>query len=272
MDPLPPPVPDLASFVRGFVGGYYIVAYLTLTLYGMFLAQVYHYAFNVGEDERILKYTVVVVTFLETCHTAFILHATYDYQVLSFGKPGNFVKIPWSAGVSIATGMVITLIVQSFYIRRIYVPAVDISIAGLLIFYLLRSRTGFKSTDHLVHTLSAYAVNTGFITMCSSTLSLIMFFVMQDNIVFAGLIVMTGKLYANSFLGNLNARDRLRNHKVEIKGSSAIDSSYTISNEGSQRPPPGIQVYQQSLRVVTSDSSANMSSEHLSKAVRAGHK
>ena len=43
--------------------------------------------------------------------------------------------------------------------------AVDVTIASMLIFFLWKARTGFKSTDRLIHTLMAYTVNSGAITM-----------------------------------------------------------------------------------------------------------
>lgn len=47
--------------------------------------------------------------------------------------------------------------------------AVDILIASILIYYLYKAKTGFKSTDRLIHSLMAYTVNSGFITMYVQT-------------------------------------------------------------------------------------------------------
>ncbi|TCD62143.1 hypothetical protein EIP91_007295 [Steccherinum ochraceum] len=217
-------VENLPKFVNDLLSGYLVIVYLTLTLYGMLLAQVYHYALHARDDAKLLKYTVALVAALETLHTAFMLHATYVYGVLNLVDPLNYLTIPWSAGIAIALGMLIVLVVQTFYIRRVYVlskrsflPTFILSFflflrAPVLIFYLYQSKSGFKRTDHLVHTLSAYAVNSGAITMCCSTLTLVtvrfsdfsvwnisvtsdiyQFFVMEENLVFAGLILMSGK-------------------------------------------------------------------------------
>lgn len=86
----------------------------------------------------------------------------------------------------------------------------DVTIATVLIYSLRKSRTGFKKTDHVVEKLMVYAVHTGAITSLGSLGVVFMFVFMKESIAFAGLSAITNKLYANSLLGTLNARQALR--------------------------------------------------------------
>ncbi|KAF4594330.1 hypothetical protein EYR40_009133 [Pleurotus pulmonarius] len=51
--------------------------------------------------------------------------------------------------------------------------AADLSIAVALVFWLLKSRTGFKRTDSLLNTMMVYAVNTGLLTTICGFTSLV---------------------------------------------------------------------------------------------------
>ncbi|KAI0076925.1 hypothetical protein K474DRAFT_1662308 [Panus rudis PR-1116 ss-1] len=97
---------------------------------------------------------------------------------------------------------------------------VDLLIAVTLMYYLHRSRTGLKHTDHLIRSLMAYIVNTGAITMIVSIAIVLTFVFLKGSLLFAGLVQMSSKLYANSLLGTLNARNLLRRKadmmKVEL--------------------------------------------------------
>ncbi|KAI0079347.1 hypothetical protein K474DRAFT_645046 [Panus rudis PR-1116 ss-1] len=96
---------------------------------------------------------------------------------------------------------------------------VDVLIAGILIFQLHRSKTGFRDTDSVIRSLMTYTVHTGAITGVVSLAIVISFVCLEDNLLFAGLATITTKLYSNSFLGTLNTRELLRSkkrHVVEI--------------------------------------------------------
>jgi len=287
------------------VGGYFIIVYLSLILYGIVIAQTYTYALHAKDDPFILKLTVTVVGVLETVHMALMLHSTYLYSALDFGHPQLLPLIPVSAGASVMLGMVITACVQMFYIRRIYIlsaknwllttivsvmlfvrvpfsftagalmytlhtwnefrvqigplvavcvglglsAVVDITIASMLIYYLYKARTGFKSTDRLIHTLMAYTVNSGFITMICSTLAVVTFFVLPQSLVFAGLVQMSSKLYANSFLGTLNARQRLRTKSTSASTQRPSGNSGSAGSGKARH----IEIFQETFKAATHD-------------------
>ncbi|TFK55108.1 hypothetical protein OE88DRAFT_1779786 [Heliocybe sulcata] len=87
---------------------------------------------------------------------------------------------------------------------------VDLTVAASLIYFLRTRRTGFSSTDNRIRTIMAYIINTGALTGIVSVMALISFFSFQTTLVWLGLVEIQSKLYANAFLGSLNARKIMR--------------------------------------------------------------
>ncbi|CAL1703787.1 unnamed protein product [Somion occarium] len=88
---------------------------------------------------------------------------------------------------------------------------VDGLIAICMMILLRHKQTGFNSrTDNVLRWIMAYSVNTGAISMVVSIVIAITYSTMQDSLLFVGLVILTGKLYANSLLGMLNARALMR--------------------------------------------------------------
>lgn len=88
--------------------------------------------------------------------------------------------------------------------------ASDLSVTLASSWLLVKSRTGFRRTDTIINTLMLYTVNTGLIVSIDAALSLITYVAMPDNFVFLGFYLLLSKLYLNSYLAMLNARDDLR--------------------------------------------------------------
>jgi len=88
--------------------------------------------------------------------------------------------------------------------------ASDLSVACALSWLLFRSRTGFRRTDTLINSLMAYTVNTGLIVGIDAALGMITYIVMPSNFIFLSFYLLLSKLYLNSYLATLNARDDLR--------------------------------------------------------------
>jgi len=103
--------------------------------------------------------------------------------------------------------------------------AADIIIAVSLVYFLLRSRTGFERTDSLITTLAIYAINTGLLTSICATCAVITFAIMPTNFVWISFFWCLGKLYCNSLLASLNSRRKLR-AKVLPPG----DSTFVLTN------------------------------------------
>ncbi|KAK7693059.1 hypothetical protein QCA50_002624 [Cerrena zonata] len=98
-----------------------------------------------------------------------------------------------------------------------------------MFFFLWRSRTGLKRSDSVIRWLISYVVNTGVVVMLGSIAVAITFSVLKGNLVFAGLIILQGKLYANAFLGTLNARKMMRQNFNRTGTSVPFDSGYELS-------------------------------------------
>ncbi|KAI0325104.1 hypothetical protein GY45DRAFT_1261525 [Cubamyces sp. BRFM 1775] len=128
---------------------------------------------------------------------------------------------------------------------------VDMLVALTLTFYLKRGRhTWHKESNSMVNRILLYAVNTGAITGTASLLCVLLFAVKKSSLVFLGLVMVQGKLYANSLLGSLNARSHIRS-----KGSLPAYSSSGSSGFRVTSPRPSyIQVFQ---HTVVQDDSLN---------------
>ncbi|EIW53510.1 uncharacterized protein TRAVEDRAFT_52638 [Trametes versicolor FP-101664 SS1] len=87
--------------------------------------------------------------------------------------------------------------------------SVDSLVTGVLIMVLLKSRTGFKSTDSLIQTLIVYSINSGLVTSISGILSFIFALVISGNMIYIAMGVVATKFYATSVLAVLNARRSL---------------------------------------------------------------
>lgn len=88
--------------------------------------------------------------------------------------------------------------------------AADVIIACALCYYLLKSRTGFSSTDSLIATLIAYSLTTGLITSVLALICVVTFATMPTNYIWLAFFWILGKCYVNSLLAALNSRDSLR--------------------------------------------------------------
>ncbi|KAI0631714.1 hypothetical protein C8Q77DRAFT_1061482 [Trametes polyzona] len=87
----------------------------------------------------------------------------------------------------------------------------DTLLTAALTFSLHKSRTGIKRTDSTIDLLIMYAINTGGLANASITnlLSLIFAIVMPHNLIYAGIVIVATKLYANSMMAVLNSRRSL---------------------------------------------------------------
>ncbi|THH30006.1 hypothetical protein EUX98_g4173 [Antrodiella citrinella] len=88
--------------------------------------------------------------------------------------------------------------------------SLDVMIASSMIHYLWKSKTGFRSTDDMLHVLMAYCVNSGMITMLCSIVTILTFVFIKSSLLFVGFFQICSNLYANSLMGTLNARELLR--------------------------------------------------------------
>ncbi|KAL4247824.1 hypothetical protein ABKN59_007103 [Abortiporus biennis] len=118
------------------------------------------------------------------------------------------------------------------------VAATDAAIASSLCYNLVKRRSGFKRTDSQLQLLIKYAIHTALLTSIVAIVSLITFLCMPHNLIFIAMFIILPKLFLNSLLATLNAREHLRDHfdNVEsvhlsrIPGGTSFASSVTAKN------------------------------------------
>ncbi|RPD69898.1 hypothetical protein L226DRAFT_262213 [Lentinus tigrinus ALCF2SS1-7] len=101
---------------------------------------------------------------------------------------------------------------------------VDLLVALTLTFYLKRGTNLWegsyyhKQSTNMVNQILLYTVNTGAITSATSVVCVILFAANKVTLTFLGFAAIQTKLYANSFLGSLNARAHLRKTLLDNSG------------------------------------------------------
>ncbi|KAJ7781603.1 hypothetical protein B0H16DRAFT_1878275 [Mycena metata] len=88
--------------------------------------------------------------------------------------------------------------------------AADLFIALILVFYLHRSRTGFKKSDTMISKLMLFSVSTGLLTAFCAVASLVSILVWGKTLIYVAFYFSLGRLYFNSVLATLNARNDFR--------------------------------------------------------------
>ncbi|KAH8810525.1 hypothetical protein DL96DRAFT_1627435 [Flagelloscypha sp. PMI_526] len=103
----------------------------------------------------------------------------------------------------------------------------DIVISGALVWLLRGSKqSSFKGTRHAIDRLVLYSVNIGLLTNLVSLVNLVTWLAApEDNFIFAIFHFSLGKIYVNSMLVSLNARDKIRGKLVaeNVHGTSVFD-------------------------------------------------
>ncbi|KAK7061421.1 hypothetical protein R3P38DRAFT_3166393 [Favolaschia claudopus] len=86
----------------------------------------------------------------------------------------------------------------------------DTVITAILVYYLRRSRTGFKRSDTMITKLIQFSVSTGFLTSVCAIASLISILTWPQTLIYVVFYFSLGRLYFNSVLATLNARKDIR--------------------------------------------------------------
>jgi len=112
---------------------------------------------------------------------------------------------------------------------NVLAAAGDILIAVILCCLLHRMRTDFQKSNTLINRLIVFTVNTGVITSMFAMASLISYLAARDSFWFIAFFFCTGRVYTNSLLATLNAREFLNNgagvHCVDDNSLSTLRSS-----------------------------------------------
>ncbi|KAK7689084.1 hypothetical protein QCA50_007775 [Cerrena zonata] len=131
----------------------------------------------------------------------------------------------------------------------------DTAVAVAMVYHLSRSERYFKRTDSVLRWLIAYSVNTGVLTMLFALATIITYAYVKDNLIYAGLVVVSGKICANSMLGALNARHVLRDrlNDTTYLGSGPC-STVQFRSEVDQESPVTIDMSNSEVTVTAQES------------------
>ncbi|KIM79505.1 hypothetical protein PILCRDRAFT_823420 [Piloderma croceum F 1598] len=154
-------------------------------------------------SQGIIRYASVVTLFLVTS-LGFTMGIAYASKVLQIKA---IARIPETASLmNVALGCTV---------------AGDILLTICMSFLLARSRTGLERTDTVIGTLIKYTVRNGLLTSTCAFLDVVMHIALPTTQAFLAFYCLLAKLYTNTFLATLNARDVLRN-KAECTDRSSI--------------------------------------------------
>ncbi|KAI0040387.1 hypothetical protein FA95DRAFT_884187 [Auriscalpium vulgare] len=249
------------------MGGLYIGILVSGALWGVTTMQTWHYYREYPQDPWHIKALVAVVFVLDTLHQMLIAHTGYWYLVTHYFEPQFLGRIVWSIAAEVAVAAIVALIVQCFFIKRIWkfskknpiivgivsvlalsqflvtvvylarvfsrdlwtypklatikglsmsvnatTVAADASIALMLCYLLQSSRTGFRRSDTVINKLILFAANTGLITSMDAVCSLITIAALPNTFIYISFFFAQSRLYSNSLMATLNARNSLRNN------------------------------------------------------------
>ncbi|KAI0089011.1 hypothetical protein BDY19DRAFT_163038 [Irpex rosettiformis] len=152
------------NFVQSFMGPNFVFIWLSFmyahslimeclpltrhSLYGIFISQVYFY-YTTYHDHWSVRLLVFVLCILESFLVATCMHMTYIYLVIDWGDLAKALEITWSIGTSIYLEIVISGLVQSYYIFRIWRLSQNIPVVAYLVtVYCIRLVIGFRATAY----------------------------------------------------------------------------------------------------------------------------
>ncbi|KAJ7221068.1 hypothetical protein C8J57DRAFT_1393328 [Mycena rebaudengoi] len=204
---------------------------LTLALDTLHLAfvthAIYHYLISNYYSHGALQVMTWSVSLeaLPTGVTASLVQSFYAYRVWRMSRH-NFVLtglilLLILATTGCGTAWVILALQAQTYERLLKISpltisinalstAADVIITSTLCIMLRQTRPVFIQTDTMVNKLILFTVNTGLLTSICAVASLISLIASPKTLIYASFYFCIGRLYSNSFLATLNARDIIR--------------------------------------------------------------
>lgn len=148
-------MPALAEDLSGSLLSTFCIA---IFLYGTATSQIYNYWQNFPYDYKLHRWTVGVVWLIDTIHTVLCVIAIYCYIIIDHGDLERMIHIVWSLAAAVATEVMLAGIVQSLYIRRVWILSQK-KIRPLVVF-TLSLRTWLRHSDVHVQIRHYYTVST----------------------------------------------------------------------------------------------------------------
>ncbi|KNZ78595.1 hypothetical protein J132_11165 [Termitomyces sp. J132] len=166
------------------LGAILVGGLLSMALWGVTCSQTFTFFTRNPRDSSLFKALVLVM--LDTFDSVLNCHILYFYLVSNYLNP-------------LAITRPICKFSYSSFVTIMAVSTLDLGMS-------LR----MHRTDDLVNTLMTYTVYTGLIVGIDAALGMIFYTVMPSNFIFLAFYLLLSKLYLNSYLAVLNARDGLR--------------------------------------------------------------
>ncbi|KAM5544763.1 hypothetical protein V8D89_001661 [Ganoderma adspersum] len=209
--------------ISGAFGAVFVGAYISLSLYGLFIHQAFKYFRLYGADALWLKSLVILALVLEAAVSALHIHLTYFYFVENYGNPLAFLEdvllMAGAMGISIGE-WALNLSPAKFDAFTIHHPAItvvgfrglsvdnfqtlltltmaynavasggDVVLTASMIYILHNCRTGLRRTDDMINRLIMYTTHVLGI----------------NNWAWLGTMMIAERLYSNSLMAALNSR------------------------------------------------------------------
>jgi hypothetical protein len=212
----------------------------------------------------------ILIHILMTSFTNFIVRCLFIRRVYRLSY-SNYLLCGWLIALSLlefATGIAIVTkafslgtfneiigsISALFYLDFAANIVGDGSVALALCYYLVKRKTVFDHTNKIIRTFVVYTVNTGVLVALDATIGMVLYSAMPHNLIFLAFYLLLSKLYLNSYLASINARDHIREHSegpLSIHLSRITDSRFDSPRDtGADRGRPV------SALVVASDTSS----------------
>jgi hypothetical protein len=134
-------------------------------------------------------------------------------SVVTFGSGIAFTALAFRDKMAFASFPRISYLM---YISLGTAVAADIIIASALCVLLLRSRTGFKTTDSMLTVLMSYAINACVLTTVCAAACFVTYTIWPKEFIFIGIYFCLSKLFFNSLLAMLNQRSSLKKKDDEL--------------------------------------------------------
>ncbi|KAA1472571.1 hypothetical protein DENSPDRAFT_838888 [Dentipellis sp. KUC8613] len=198
--------------------------------------------------------TSVALTVACTALVTVVVHLFFCHRVFRLSKSNYWITAPlvFLAIVRLALAMVTTSSMMRLGRWSIFIhqfswcitmglalsSALDILIAGSLVYLLQTSRSALGTVDHVINVIMIHTFNNGALTCITTILSMVMWLVKPHTLIFLGLHFTITKLYANSLLATLNTRKTLRGRSAQSGSdhpmSVMFPNSFRRGNNGAQ--------------------------------------
>ncbi|KIK58069.1 hypothetical protein GYMLUDRAFT_246431 [Collybiopsis luxurians FD-317 M1] len=217
------------STVQKNVGPVVVAVMVNTFLYGLCFLQFIWYFTSGAQDRISMKIFILWELLVDTCHSAVAIYLLWLFAVDNFMNEAFLKTAPWPpSSICLFTAWVVStpqwLSVKASSSWPALTTTTDVAISASLVFYLRKSRTYSRQTDHVIASLVREAVET--------TASASFFSVRRGNAMRKGTEQNEGyashllyfmarfndgldffplaRVYTNSFLAILNSRESLR--------------------------------------------------------------